>query len=224
MNTIITGLSSAVTTFDEAKAVQLCRKGMTERISAEKMLSRGLAAGMKTAGEKFENGEFFVPELLLASDVMQAGIDVLRPALAAEVAGDNNNAKIVIGVIEGDIHDIGKNLVKIMLDAAGYKIIDLGSDVTPRRFLDAAVSEKAEIVCLSSLVSTTMLRLGEVIKLMQKEGLRDDFIVMAGGASVSPGYARFIGADGYAPNAAAAVRKARLLLIRKSRNIAASGG
>jgi dimethylamine corrinoid protein len=221
MKNILGGLADAVITFDEARAFTLCREGLTSGISAGRMLSRGLAAGMQTAGEKFEDGEFFVPELLLASDVMQTGMDVLKPALAAEVAGENNNAKIVIGVIEGDIHDIGKNLVKIMLEAAGYRLIDLGSDVPARRFLEAAVSEKAEMVCLSSLVSTTMLRLGEVIKLMKKEGIRDNVIVMAGGASVSRDYARHIGADGYAPNAMAAVRKTRLLLKQKIQKTAA---
>jgi len=215
---IFAELSGAVVNLDEDKAIRLCKEGLAKGIDANKLISRGLAKGMEIAGDRFEKSIYFIPELLLASDAMYAGLGIIKPALKRRNAPASNNAAIVIGVIEGDVHDIGKNIVKIMLEAAGYRMIDLGSDVPIQRFLDTAVKENAQMICLSSLVSTTMLRLGEVINLLTREGLRDRFTVMVGGACVSPSYARYIGADGYAPNAAAAVRKTRLLFKKKALN------
>ena len=210
---IIKELSGAVVALDEVKAVRLCKEGLDSGIKAEKLVSKGLAGGMAIAGDWFEKGIFFIPELLLASDVMYAGMAILKPALVGETGVNTAcHGKIVIGVIEGDVHDIGKNLVKIMLEAAGYQLIDLGSDVSAKRFLDTAVKEGADMICLSSLVSTTMLHLGSVISLLVREGVRERFMVMVGGACVTADYARYIGADGFAPNAPAAVRRARILL------------
>lgn len=210
---ILEELANSVIEMDEKKAVRLCEEAMAKGVDPYLAISQGLAQGMKTMGEGYEKGTCFVPELLLASDAMYAGMNVLRPHL--KVAKDSANYRVVIGVVEGDTHDIGKNLVKIMLEAAGFQMTDLGSDVPLSRFVETAVAEKADMICLSSLMSTTMLRMADFITMLSEEGVRERFKVMVGGACVSPSFARQIGADGYAPDALAAVRKARTLLEAK---------
>jgi methylmalonyl-CoA mutase cobalamin-binding domain/chain len=165
---------------------------------------------MMRASQLFEEEEYFIPELLLCSDAMYAGLDVLQPHLRRD--DRKAKVKVVIGVVEGDTHDIGKNLVKIMLDASGFEVVDLGRDVPPQRFVDAAVAEGAGIVAISTLMTTTMDGMAEVIRILDQTGLRERFKVMIGGGPISQAFAQRIGADGYAVSAAEAVRLAKRLV------------
>ena len=169
----------------------------------------GLSKGMEKAGELFEKEEYFVPELLICSDAMYNGLDVLKPHLKKD--GDHDRSALVIGVIEGDTHDIGKNLVKIMMEAAGFAVYDLGRDVTPRAFVDKAREVNAKIICLSTLMTTTMPGMKAVVDLLEQEGLRTHIKVMVGGGPVSQAFATQIGADAYTVDAAAAAGCAKKL-------------
>lgn len=206
-------LANAVITMNEEEAVRLAGEAIEKGVDPYLVIDKGLARGMEIMGEEYENGSCFIPELLLASDTMYAGINVLSPYIKA--GRENSESRVyraIMGVIEGDTHDIGKNIVKVMFEARGFQITDLGRDVPIHRFVEAAATEQADIICMSSLISTTMLGMGDVIDLLVKEGIREKFKVMVGGACVSQSFASRIGADGYAPDAIAAVRKARKLL------------
>jgi corrinoid protein of di/trimethylamine methyltransferase len=204
------GLSDAVVEMDEGRALELALRSITEGVDPYEAIDRGLVHGMMRASRLFEEEEYFIPELLLCSDAMYAGLDVLQPHLRRDERKARH--KVVIGVVEGDTHDIGKNLVKIMLDASGFEVIDLGRDVPPQRFVDAALAEGAGIVALSTLMTTTMDGMAEVVRLLERGGLRDRFKVMVGGGPISQAFAQRIGADGYAANAADAVRLAKRLV------------
>ena len=204
------GLSDAVVEMDEARALQLAQQAIAEGVDPYQAIDQGLVHGMMRASQLFEEEEYFIPELLLCSDAMYAGLDVLQPHLRRDERKARH--KVVIGVVEGDTHDIGKNLVKIMLDASGFEVIDLGRDVPPQRFVDAAVAEGAGIVAISTLMTTTMDGMAEVIRILEQAGLRDRFKVMVGGGPISQAFAQRIGADGYAVNAAEAVRLAKRLV------------
>ena len=188
---------------------KLTREALVQGISPAVILSDALVAGMDVVGEKFRRDELFMPEVLIAAKAMQAAMAVLRPRLietGAETAGT-----IVIGTIQGDLHDIGKNLVGMFFEGAGYQVIDLGVDVAPGRFVEAVRTHKPDIVGLSALLTTTMSRMREVIESLVEAGLRGRVKGMAGGAPVTEKFARDIGADGYSPDAASAVEKARTL-------------
>lgn len=203
-------LADSVLNMDEEEAVNISNQVISEKLDAYEAIDKGLSAGMDEAGKLFEEEEYFVPELLLCSDAMYAGLDVLKPHIKAK--DDEIKHKVVIGVVEGDTHDIGKNLVKIMLETAGFDIIDLGRDVPPSTFVEKAKEENAEIIVLSTLMTTTMEGMNEVIELLNKENIRGNFKVMIGGGPVSQGYADKIGADGYSINAAEAVTLAKRLI------------
>ncbi|MDR0569761.1 MAG: corrinoid protein [Clostridiales Family XIII bacterium] len=202
-------LSDAVVGMDEDGAASLSRRAVDEGVDAYEAIDQGLADGMERAGALFEEEEYFIPELLMCSDAMYAGLDVLRPHIKADVGADRR--KVVIGVVEGDTHDIGKNLVKIMLESSGFDIVDLGRDVPPARFVEEAISQKADVIGLSTLMTTTMAGMRRVIELLEEAGARDRVKVMVGGGPVSKSFADKIGADGYSKNAAEAVRLAREL-------------
>jgi methylmalonyl-CoA mutase cobalamin-binding domain/chain len=163
-----------------------------------------LTDGIERAGKLFVEEEYFVPELLLCSDAMYAGLELVRPYLDRSV--DNSIGKVVIGVIEGDTHDIGKNLVKILLDTAGFEIIDLGIDVPPKNFVDTAIENKAQFIALSTLMTTTMGSMEEVVKLLKDHDSNRQIKVIIGGGPISQGFADRIGAQGYAANAVEAAR------------------
>ena len=167
-------------------------------------IMNGLVVGMNEAGKLYEEEEYYIPELLICSDAMYNGLDVLRPLLPQGAGG--NGTKVVIAVIQGDTHDIGKNLVKIMLEAAGYQVVDLGRDVPIARLVDAVREEKPQILALSTLMSTSMAHMGTLIEELKKAGLRDSVKVIVGGAPLSRGFAEKIGADGYSENATEAVK------------------
>jgi corrinoid protein of di/trimethylamine methyltransferase len=202
-------LSNAVVEMDEERAVSASHAAVEQRINAFEAIENGLADGMERAGQLFEEEEYFIPELLMCSDAMYAGLEVLKPHLKR--AGEKKG-KVVIGVVEGDTHDIGKNLVRIMLETGGFDVVDLGRDVPPQRFVDTAREVDANIIALSTLMTTTMDGMGQVIRILQDENIRDGYKVIVGGGPISPGFAKKIGADGYAVNAAEALKVARQLV------------
>lgn len=202
-------LSAAVVEMDEDRAIAAANALVAAGIDAFLGIEQGLAAGMERAGQLFEEEEYFIPELLLCSDAMYAGLEVLKPHLK-KTTGDKT--KIVIGVIKGDTHDIGKNIVKIMLETAGYELIDLGRDVPPAEFIRQAEAVGAKIIAIGTLMTTTMPGMEEVSRLLTANGKRDDFRLLIGGGPISQAFADSIGADVYAVNAADAVRKVRALL------------
>ncbi|HCW77069.1 MAG TPA: cobalamin-binding protein [Candidatus Marinimicrobia bacterium] len=172
-------------------------------ISAHAILNQSLIAAMDEVGRRFENGDFFVPEMLIAARAMQAGLKLLKPRLVeAEV---KSTGKVAIGTVKGDLHDIGKNLVKIMLAGAGFEVIDLGTNVSPQNFVEAVRANQAKYVGLSALLSSTMQNMKAVIDAIRHEPDLDEVRIIIGGAPVSREFAEAIGADGYAPNAASAV-------------------
>jgi 5-methyltetrahydrofolate--homocysteine methyltransferase len=187
----------------------LVQQALDENISPKNILDEGLIAGMNVVGEKFKNNEFYVPEVLIAARAMTRGMDVLKPLLIK--SGVKPIARIAIGTVKGDLHDIGKNLVSMMLQGAGFEINDLGIDVPSEKFVEIA-KQDFQIIGLSALLTTTMPAMKEVIDVLKKEGLRDKVKVMVGGAPLTQEYADEIGADGYAPDAASAVDKAKELL------------
>lgn len=203
-------VSDAVVEMDEDRTVATSHAVLENGIDAYEGISKGLADGMDRAGQLFEQEEYFIPELLMCSDAMYAGLNILRPHL--KTSADGKKQRFVIGVIEGDTHDIGKNLVKIMLETAGFEVSDLGRDVPAQEFVDRAKSVGADFIGISTLMTTTMDGIREVISLLEQEQIRDQFKVMVGGGPISQGFADRIGADGYAVNAADAVRVARKLL------------
>lgn len=191
----------------EAKA--LTESALAEGVSAAEVLNNGLVAGMNVVGEKFKNNEFYVPEVLIAARAMKNAMEVLRPQLAK--SGVEPKGKVAIGTVRGDLHDIGKNLVAMMLEGAGFEIHDLGVDVKPEQFVEAA-KNGADIIAMSALLTTTMPAMKDTIEALKSEGVRDNTCVMIGGAPVTQNYCDEIGADGYAPDAASAVDKAKELL------------
>jgi len=209
-NQLFKKLSDAVVNMEEEETVILANEVVLNHYDAYKAIDQGLADGMKRAGKLFEEEEYFIPELLMCSDAMYAGLEVLKPHLKSDDIGKKH--KIVIGVIKGDTHDIGKNLVKIMLEASGFEVVDLGRDVAPSDFVEKAKEVKAKIIALSTLMTTTMDGMGEVINILNQQNIRGDFKVMVGGGPISQSFADKIGADGYAANAAEAVRLAKRLV------------
>lgn len=202
-------LSDAVVEMDEEKATSTAAEVVARGIDAYEAIENGLSDGMTRVGRLYEEEEYFIPELLLCADAMYAGLDVLRPHLAAS---SEKKGKIVIGVVEGDTHDIGKNIVKMMLETAGYEMIDLGRDVPPQEFVEAARREQAQMIAASTLMSTTMEAMGRIVELLEAEGIRGDYRVIIGGGPVSPAFANRIGADAYAANATEAVRVVKELI------------
>jgi corrinoid protein of di/trimethylamine methyltransferase len=205
-------LADAVVDMDEDGVVVLAQQAVDEKIDAFEAIDKGLAKGMERVGDLFEDEEYFVPELIVCADTMDAGIGVLRPHLKPEALSGRHKA--VIGVVQGDTHDIGKNLVKILLEASGFELIDLGRDVPPANFVETAVETNAELILLSSLMTTTMEKMAKVVDLAKEKGVRDKLKILVGGGPVSQAFSDRIGADGYAKNAAEAVRLCQKLVIQ----------
>jgi 5-methyltetrahydrofolate--homocysteine methyltransferase len=193
---------------DQATAVNVTRAALGEKVAPKSILDEGLVAGMDTVGQKFKKGEMFIPEVLIAARAMKMAMQVLEPELVK--AGVQPLGKLVIGTIQGDLHDIGKNLVAMMLKGAGFEVIDLGVDVTPEKFVDAVKTKGAHIVGMSALLTTTMPRMEKTVQALKAAGLSAK--VMIGGAPVTQGFADKIGAQGYAPDAATAVDLAKKLV------------
>lgn len=195
-------LAEAVTTMKPERVAELARKVLEQGLSPQDAMTQGLAAGMRRMGEKFAAKECFVPEVLLASKAMYAGFDILSKA--ASYKPQAAKGKVILGVVQGDIHDIGKNIVKVMVQAAGFEVIDLGRNVPLPEFVKA-VQNGAAVLGVSSLMTTTMPRMGKVVELLDKSRLRPGVKVIVGGAPVTAQFARNIGADGFAADAHGAV-------------------
>ncbi len=207
---ILERLKSGVRDMDEVMTVAAANESLANRIDPLTAINNGLVAGMNQAGRLYEEEEYFVPELLLCSDALYAGLDILSPLIKADKTA-HAKPKVVIGVVQGDTHDIGKNLVKLMLEISGFDICDLGRDVPLDSFVDTVKALKADLLCMSTLMSTTMDHMPTVIEKLKEAGIRDSVKVMVGGGPLSKSFAERIGADGYSKNATGAVKLARQL-------------
>ena len=191
----------------KAKIVkQLVQEAIDAGISAQEILEKGLIAGMNVVGEKFRNNEIFVPEVLVAARALNMGSSLLKPLLAAD--GVKAHGKVCIGTVQGDLHDIGKNLVKMMMEGKGLEVIDLGTDVAAETFVKTAIEQECQIICCSALLTTTMPVMEEVVKAADAAGIRDKVKIMIGGAPVTEEFCKQIGADAYSDDAASAADQA----------------
>lgn len=215
---LISRLSECVVEMEEEEIVEVARTYIEEGFSAFDGIYEGLLDGMNKASDLFDAEEYFVTDILLCSDAMYAGLDVLRPYLPITSINEKGY-KVVIGVIEGDTHDIGKNLVKIMLETAGFEVIDLGRDVPLDDLVDKAMETGASIICMSTLMTTTMGGMKTVIDKLVEKGVRDRFKIMIGGSPISKKYADEIGADGYTANAVEAVKLAKKFVGMKETDV-----
>lgn len=212
MTDILQTIASNLYDGQDGAVAALVRQALDQGLSPHEILQGGLIAGMDVVGRDFKAGELFVPEVLIAARAMHAGMNVLRPRLSA--SDTPAIGKYLIGTVKGDLHDIGKNLVKMMLDGAGFETVDLGIDVDPQVFVAAVREHRPQIMGLSALLTTTMVQMKTTIEALQEAGVRDSIKIMVGGAPVTEAFARQIGADAYAPDAASAVDVARRLVGR----------
>ena len=203
-------LKESVIEGNEKKVVEYTEKAIDEGMDLEKILNEGFIPGMEIVGKKFQANEIYVPEMLISAKAMKAGMKILEPLLTK--AGVKRVGKVVIGTVKGDLHDIGKNLVAMMLEGAGFEVVDAGVDVSAQKFADLIKETKANILGLSALLTTTMTEIKNVIDTFKEKGLRDEVKIIVGGAPVSAEYAAEIGADGYSPDAASAAALAKKLV------------
>lgn len=204
-------LSDGVVNMEEEAVIEASNEYIEAGYPVFEGIMEGLVDGMNRASQLYEDEEYFVTDVLLCSDAMYEGLGILRPHLPSSEA-DKEKYKGVIGVVEGDTHDIGKNLVKIMLETAGFEMIDLGRDVPLQRFVDTAKEVNASFVCMSTLMTTTMVGMGKVVELLKEAGIREQVKVIIGGGPISKKFSDTIGADGYSPNAVEAVKLIKSLL------------
>src|SRR6201987_2730434 len=206
---LLTELYDKTMTGNGPAVVDLTRTGLSQGLGPETLLYEALIPALEEVGARFERGDFFVPEMLIAGKAMAGALEILRPLLAE--TGAETIGTVVMGTVKGDVHDIGKNLVNIMFEGAGFQVIDLGVQVAPEKFVDAIKEHQPDIVGFSAFLTTTMPMFKANINALQKSGLRDQVIVMVGGAPVTQEYADVVGADGYASDASAAVAKGKEL-------------
>ena len=210
MSEVYGKMSETLIAGDIEEIKKLTQQALDSGSAAGEILNKGLLPGMDIVGQRFKACEMFIPEVLRSAKTMHASMEILRPLLSdTDAAGSGT---VVIGTVEGDLHDIGKNLVAMMLEGAGFKIVDLGTDVKPQQFLDAAKEHKPKILGMSALLTTTMPKMGETVNALKEAGIRDQIKVMAGGAPVTQDFVDEIGADAYGSNATAAVEKAKSLV------------
>ena len=195
---------------NEPKVIELVRNALHEGVAAKEILNQGLIAGMDIVGEKMENEDMFIPEVLMAAKAMSSAIEILKPLLAEEDI--RAMGKVIIGTVKGDLHDIGKNLVAMMVESAGFEVYDLGADILPDKFIQEIKEKDANILCMSALLTTTMPMMKNTIDALKESGFREQVKIMIGGAPVTQSFADEIGADGYAPDAGSAVKLAKELL------------
>jgi methylmalonyl-CoA mutase cobalamin-binding domain/chain len=210
---ILKGLYDKTLTGNAPAVLELTNAGLAAGLPPETMLFEALIPSLEEVGARFERGDFFVPEMLIAGRAMAGALEVLRPLLAE--TGVESVGTFLMGTVKGDVHDIGKNLVNIMLEGAGFRVIDLGVQVAPEKFVDAVREHKPDIVGFSAFLTTTMPMFKANINALTKAGLREEVIVMVGGAPVTQEYADAVGADGYAADASTAVKRAKELLRRR---------
>ncbi len=210
MTDILAKIASSLYNGQSEEVASLVQQALDQGLSPHQVLQGGLIAGMDEVGRDFKAGELFVPEVLIAARAMHAGMNVLRPLLAESDVP--SIGKYVIGTVKGDLHDIGKNLVKMMLEGAGFETVDLGTDVDPQTFVNAVREHRPKIMGMSALLTTTMVQMKATIDALVEAGVRDSVKIMVGGAPVTAAFATQIGADAYAPDAASAVDVARALV------------
>jgi len=203
---ILQKIKECIVNLDMDGAIENVKKALENKISPVEIVSKSIVEGMSIVGEKFEKGEYFLSELIVAGEIGKEIVKLLDPYLKAEEARMKKLGKVVIGTVRGDLHDIGKNIVAMMLEAAGFEVIDLGADVPPERFVEAVKEHDANIVAMSALLTVTMPEMKNVIDELKKAGLRDKVKVIVGGAPVTEEYAKSIGADGYGETAVEGVR------------------
>ena len=211
---ILKGLYDETMVGNKPAVVELTQQGLDSGLTPEQLLFEALIPSLEEVGARFERGDWFVPEMLIAGKAMSAALDLLRPLLAQ--TGVESVGTFLMGTVKGDVHDIGKNLVNIMLEGAGFTVIDLGVQVPPEKFVAAIEEHKPDIVGMSAFLTTTMPMFKANINAIEKAGLRDSVVIMVGGAPVTQEYADVSGADGYAADAATAVRRAKELLAVRS--------
>jgi corrinoid protein of di/trimethylamine methyltransferase len=209
---LLAGMAKAVIEGNKEEAVALAEEAIAEKMDLNEVIEKGYVPGIQVAGKLWEEGEYFLPELVTSAECMKAAMGVLRPELEKAHIDVKSAGKVVIGTVEGDIHDIGKNLVASILSANGFDVVDLGADVKLEKFIEKAEEEKADIICLSALLTTTMIGQRKLVEMLKARNLFGRFAVMVGGAPVSQKWADDIGADGYAENALTAVQAAKNLL------------
>ena len=210
MSEIYERLSTAVLEGDADKSHKLVERGLKQGLSAKEILDNGLIVGMDEVGARFKRGDMFVPEVLMSADAMASGMEILRPLLAE--SGAEMLGKIVMGTVKGDLHDIGKNLVSMMCEGAGFEIINIGFNAEPEKFIAAIKEHQPQIIGMSAMLTTTMRAMGQTIKAIEEAGLRDQVKVMVGGAPVDKEFADAIGADGYGSNAPSGADVAKQLV------------
>jgi 5-methyltetrahydrofolate--homocysteine methyltransferase len=210
MNNVLSEIAEKLYGGEDQAVAELTQAALAEGLKPAEVLKDGLLTGMDRVGEDFRDDKLFVPEVLIAARAMHAGLDVLRPFLAE---GDITLAgKVVIGTVEGDLHDIGKNLVAMMLEGGGFEIVDLGTDVSVDGFIEAIRKEKPDVVGMSALLTTTMQSMKHTIDALEEAGLRGNIKIIVGGAPVTQDFANEIGADSFAPDAGSAVERVRALI------------
>lgn len=202
-------LQEALVACDQDKLTSLVKGALAEDVPAADILNQGLIAGMDIVGEKMENGDMFIPEVLMAAKTMATCLEILKPLLGEE--GGGQTANVIIGTVKGDLHDIGKNLVSMMMESGGMNVHNLGVDIEPEEFVKQIKATEASLVCISALLTTTMPMMKETVDAITEAGLRDQVKIMVGGAPVTQSFADEINADGFAPDAGSAVKLAKAL-------------
>lgn len=205
-------LSDAVVNMDEDVARETAQRVLEEDLSAYDAVMNGLAAGMEIVGELYDNHEYFVPEMLLCADALYAGLDILKPHIKPEEVGKSAKGQVVIGTVQGDVHDIGKNIIKMMFEVAGFTVHDLGRDVPLERFVEEQMKTDSEIVALSAMMTTTMMGMKKVVEMIKAKN--PNVAIMLGGAPVTKDVTELFGADGYADSAGNAVQEAIKMITR----------
>ena len=203
-------MTDALVACDDAKLTALVNEALAADVPATDILNKGLIAGMDIVGERMENGDMFIPEVLMAAQAMGSCVAILKPLLGDE--GAAGGASVLIGTVKGDLHDIGKNLVAMMLESAGMEVHNLGVDIAPEDFVAAIKEKNAQIVCLSALLTTTMPMMKQTVDAIVESGVRDQVKILVGGAPVTQAFADEIGADGFAADAGSAAKLAKTLV------------
>jgi corrinoid protein of di/trimethylamine methyltransferase len=209
---LLKDLSDAVVDMDEDKAKEAAQKVIDESLNAYNAVMNGLAAGMEIVGDLYDKHEYFVPELLICADALYAGLDILKPHIRPEDLGESAKGQVVIGTVQGDVHDIGKNIIKMMFDVAGFTVYDLGRDVPLEKFVEEQMRTDSEIVALSAMMTTTMMGMKKVIGMIKEKN--PNVAIMLGGAPVTKDVTELFGADGYADSAGNAVQEAIKMVSR----------